>query len=158
MERPRESTPHRLRELTGVQPQKINTLYQQYADVLGGEDPGIMWLNLPEYLLSRWVGKPVAERTIATHSQMVDIGSGQWSEEILTAARLDLGRMPVLVDPGTDLGKLTGPLSRLPALRDTRLLAPCCHDTASAIAGIPAEENDCLHQLRHMVPDRHASR
>jgi rhamnulokinase len=135
-------SPHRLRELTGVQPQKINTLYQQYADVLGGEDPGVMWLNLPEYLLSRWGGKPVAERTIATHSQMVDIGSGQWSEEILTAARLDLGRMPVLVDPGTDLGKLSGPLSRLPALRDTRLLAPCCHDTASAIAGIPAEGND----------------
>ncbi len=135
-------SPQRLRELTGVQLQKINTLYQQYADVLGGEEPGVMWLNLPEYLLSRWGGKAVAERTNATHSQMVDIRSGQWSEEILRAARLPLERMPMLVDPGTDLGKLSGPLSRLPALRDTRLLAPCCHDTASAIAGIPAEGND----------------
>jgi rhamnulokinase len=135
-------SPQRLRELTGVQLQKINTLYQQYADLLGGEEPGVLWLNLPEYLLSRWGGKPVAERTNASHSQMVDIGSGQWSEEILRAARLPLERMPTLVDPGTDLGKLKGSLSRLPALRDTRLLAPCCHDTASAIAGIPAEGDD----------------
>jgi rhamnulokinase len=135
-------SPQRLRELTGVQLQKINTLYQQYADVLGGEEPGVLWLNLPEYLLSRWGGKPVAERTNATHSQMVDIGSGEWSEEILKAARLPLGRMPVLVDAGTDLGELSGPLSQLPALRDTRLIAPCCHDTASAIAGIPAEGDD----------------
>ena len=41
-----------------MQLQKINTLYQQYADVLGGEEPGVMSLNLPEYLLSRWVGEP----------------------------------------------------------------------------------------------------
>ena len=98
-------SPQRLRELTGVQLQKINTLYQQYADVLGGEEPGVLWLNLPEYLLSRWGGKAVAERTNATHSQMVDIGSGQWSEEILNAARLPLERMPTLVHPGTDLGE-----------------------------------------------------
>ncbi len=135
-------SPGRLGELTGVQLQKINTLYQQYADVLGGEEPGVMWLNLPEYLLHRWGGRAVAERTNATHSQMVDIRSGEWCEEILNAARLDAKRMPTLVDPGTDVGQLSGPLAALPALREARLIAPCCHDTASAIAGIPAEGDD----------------
>ncbi len=132
----------RLRDFTGVQIQKINTLYQQYADVLGGEEPGELWLNLPEYLLHRWGGKAVAERTNATHTQMIDLKSGDWSPEILEAARLDIARMPPLVSPGTHLGKLDGPLSQLPALRHTRLLAPCCHDTASAIAGIAAEGDD----------------
>jgi rhamnulokinase len=135
-------SPRRLRELTGVQPQRINTLYQQHADLLGGEDAGAGWLNLPEYLLSRWGGRAVAERTNAAHTQMVDIRTGAWCEEILAAARLDARRMPRLVEPGADLGRLRGPLAELPGMGETRLLAPCCHDTASAVAGIPARGED----------------
>jgi rhamnulokinase len=44
--------------------------------------------------------------------------------------------------PGTDVGQLTEPLAELPAYRATRLIAPACHDTASAIAGIPAVGDD----------------
>jgi rhamnulokinase len=40
------------------------------------------------------------------------------------------------VPAGTVLGKLQGPLSELEAFRETVLIAPACHDTASAIAGI----------------------
>jgi rhamnulokinase len=43
------------------------------------------------------------------------------------------------VAPGTRLGPFTGPLSELPPYRHTELIAPACHDTASAIAGIPAD-------------------
>ena len=57
--------------------------------------------------------------------------------EIFAAAGLDLSRAATLIHPGTRLGKLRGPLADLPALRDTELIAPACHDTASAIAGIP---------------------
>jgi rhamnulokinase len=37
------------------------------------------------------------------------------------------------------IGKLTFPLAALPAFRDTDLIVPACHDTASAIAGIQTE-------------------
>src|SRR6201987_51894 len=47
-----------------------------------------------------------------------------------------------LVPPGAEIGKLGGRLAELPALRDTVLIAPACHDTASAIAGIPATGDD----------------
>ncbi|HEY6375623.1 MAG TPA: FGGY family carbohydrate kinase, partial [Edaphobacter sp.] len=134
--------PERLRELTGVQLLRINTLYQLYADELDGVPEGRQWLNLPEYVLSRWGGARVAEHTNATHTQMVELYKPQWCREIFSAAQLDLACAAKIVPPGTEVGRLSGPLAELPALRDTVLIAPACHDTASAIAGIPATGND----------------
>jgi rhamnulokinase len=138
----RKIGPERLRELTGVQLIRINTLYQLYADQLQGLPEGRQWLNLPEYILSRWGGVRVAEHTNATHTQMVELYQRQWCTEIFSAAHLDLASAAKIVPPGTEVGKLSGPLAELPALRDTVLIAPACHDTASAIAGIPATGND----------------
>jgi rhamnulokinase len=135
-------SPARLRELTGVQLIRINTLYQLYADKLAGADPGVTWMNLPEYVLSRWGGDWVAEYTNATHTQMVDLYKKQWCGEIFEATGLDVSRAPKIVPSGTIVGKLKGPLAELPALSDTSLIAPACHDTASAIAGIPALRDD----------------
>jgi len=134
--------PDKLRELTGIQLLRINTLYQLYADALAGLPEGRQWLNLPEYVLSRWGAAPVAELTNATHTQMVELYNRQWCREIFQAAQLDLACAPKLVPPGTEIGRLRGPFAELPALRDAVLIAPACHDTASAIAGIPATGND----------------
>jgi rhamnulokinase len=138
----RKISGERLRELTGVQLIRINTLYQLYADRLQGLPEGRQWLNLPEYILSRWGGARVAEHTNATHTQMVELYQRQWCREIFGAAHLDLANAAKIVPPGTEIGKLSGPLAELPVLRDTVLIAPACHDTASAIAGIPAMGND----------------
>lgn len=134
--------PDRLRELTGIQLLRINTLYQLYADRLAGLPGGRRWLNLPEHVLSRWGAAPVAEYTNATHTQMVELDGRQWCSEIFHAAQLDMACAPKIVPPGTEIGRLRGPLAELPALRDAVLIAPACHDTASAIAGIPATGND----------------
>lgn len=138
----RKIGPEKLRELTGVQLMRINTLYQLYADGVQELPEGRQWLNLPEYILSRWGGARIAEHTNATHTQMVELYQLQWSREIFAAAHLDLAAAPKLVPPGTEIGRLNGPLAELLALRDTVLIAPACHDTASAIAGIPATGND----------------
>jgi len=138
----RRISPEKLRELTGVQLLRINTLYQLHADTLQGLPEGSQWLNLPEYILSRWGGARVAEHTNATHTGMVELYRRQWCREIFSAAQLDLAGAPKIVPPGTEVGKLSGPLTELQAFRDTVLIAPACHDTASAIAGIPATGND----------------
>jgi rhamnulokinase len=130
----------RMREITGVGILRINTLYQQFADT--PELKQLRWLNLPEYILHRLGGRPVAEFTNATHSQMIDLATGRWSHEIAAAAALDPALYPELVEPGTQLGRLTGPLAELPAYSDTLLIAPAAHDTASALAGIPAHGDD----------------
>ena len=132
----------RLRLITGVQIQRLNTLYQLHADRMQHLPAGRLWLNLPEYLLHRWGGAAVAEYTNATHTGMVELDLRRWSDELLAAAGIDPATMPTIVPPGTMLGPLTGPLAKLPAFRATELIAPACHDTASAIAGIPAHGED----------------
>ncbi|MHB1743338.1 MAG: rhamnulokinase [Acidobacteriaceae bacterium] len=132
----------RLYALTGIQVLPLNTLYQLYADGMAGMPSDLPWLNLPEYLLYRWGAKPVAEYTNATHTGMVALGKQQWSEEIFEAAGLDISAAPEIVAPGSVVGRLQGPLATLDALRDTLLIAPACHDTASAIAGIHAQGDD----------------
>ena len=131
----------RIREITGVEQQPLNTLFQMYADRLEGK-PCACWLNLPEYLLYRLGAEPVAEQTNASHTQLLDLRTATWSEELFAAAQLNIASAPRLVPAGTRLGVLKGPLASHPALAHTELIAPACHDTASAIAGITdADEN-----------------
>lgn len=130
-------SPERLYELTGVQILTLNTLYQLRAD----SDPEqvLPWINLPEFLLYWLGGRRVAEYSNATHTQLLSARDRAWCPEIFEAVGLDVNAAPPLVHPGTDIGQLQGPLASLPAFRSTRLIAPACHDTASAIAGIPAQ-------------------
>jgi len=53
-----------------------------------------------------------------------------------------LSEAPSIVPPGTDIGVIQGELALLPAFAKTRLIAPACHDTASAIAAIPDPGDD----------------
>jgi rhamnulokinase len=138
----RKCSQERMRELTGIQILPLNTIYQLHADSLAGLPEGQQWLNIPEYLLSHWGGARVAEYTNATHTQLVELYKKQWCREIFSALHLDLASAPKIVPPGTDIGKVSGPLAELPAFKGTRIIAPACHDTASAIAGIPATGND----------------
>ena len=130
----------RLYQLTGVQIITLNTLYQLHAD--GPAEQGLPWVNLPEFLLHQLGGRRISEYTNATHTQLLGVQDQAWCPEIFVAAGLDLGAAPPLVSPGAEIGRLQGELASLPALRSTRLIAPACHDTASAIAGIPARGSD----------------
>jgi rhamnulokinase len=73
---------------------------------------------------------------------MVNVRSHDWCREIFSITGLSLAAAPQIVQPGTDIGKVAGPLTECEAFRNTRIIAPACHDTASAIAGIPAEGDD----------------
>lgn len=135
-------TPEALFAAAGAQPLRINTLYQLLADAESGIDPRTPWLCLPEYVL-HWLGAPrIAEYTNATHTGLVDLATGNWSEALFTQLGLSLDAAPPIVPPGTVLGPLRGPLANLAAFRNTLLIAPACHDTASAIAAIPGPLED----------------
>jgi len=130
--------PHEAFRRTGAQPLRINTIYQLLADDAHFSAP---WRCLPEYVL-QWLGAaPVAEYSNATHTGLVDIATRDWAGDLFARLGLRIEEAPRIVAAGTRLGQLKGPLASLEAFRNTELIAPACHDTASAIAGIPTDLN-----------------
>jgi rhamnulokinase len=124
---------------TGVFPTRINTVYQLLADPAAGVDLRSHWVMMPEFVLS-WLGaRRVSEYTHATHTGLVDLKAGDWSSELFRELGLPLEAAPPIVRAGTFVGKLQGPLAALQAYSNTQLVVPACHDTASAIAGIPKD-------------------
>ncbi len=136
----------RLYELTGIQFLRFNTLYQLYADRRDAIKPGAGWLNLPEFFLYRYAGfepdSAVSEYTNATHTQLLNARTRNWCDEIFSLAGLDRSAAPPIVAPGTQLGPVRGELAALPAYQATRVITPACHDTGSAVAGIPDASGD----------------
>jgi rhamnulokinase len=132
-------TPFDLYQLTGAMPVPLNTAYQLMADPACGISAATPWVQLPEYITTWLGGRRVSEFTLATHTGLVDLKTGNWSVEAFDKLGLDLSAAPELVRAGTVVGKVTGPLAELAAFKNTDLIMPACHDTASAIAGIPTD-------------------
>jgi len=131
---------------TGSYPLKINTVYQLLADSAAAReasgsriDPHAPWVMLPEFVLYWLSGRRVAEYTNASHTGLVNLKTRSWDAELFNLLGLEVEAAPPLVSTGTILGPMTGELARLEAFRNTQIIAPATHDTASAIAGIPAD-------------------
>jgi len=138
----RRSLREQLFALCGVQPLRINTLHQLMADERAGVPSNARWVNLPEFVLARLGGKIVAEFTNATHSGLVDVAKHAWCPEVFDLCGLSPGAAPELVSTGTQIGTVHGSPSHLAAFKKTRLIVPACHDTASAVAGMPMNGDD----------------
>ena len=126
---------------TGCQFQKFNSIYQLYDDLQRGRLANAdALLMVPEYLLFRLCGVRSREYTNATTTGMVNCQTGQYDSEILERLGYPERLFPWLSVPGTVLGELTKEIQAE--------VGGCCkvvlcatHDTASAVEGIPMEEN-----------------
>lgn len=131
--------PFDLYQRTGTLPLRINTVYQLLADPEAGIDPRAPWAMFPEYVLYWLSGRRVAEYTNASHTGLVNLKTGDWDTDLFRLLNLPLEAAPPIVSTGTILGPLQGRLKSLDAFKETQIIAPATHDTASAIAGIPAD-------------------
>lgn len=132
-------TPLEMFQRGGAQPLRLNTVYQLLADEAAGIDAAAPWMMFPEYVLYWLGGRRVAEYTNATHTGLVDIDSGDWSQELFDRLGLSMEAAPQIVPAGTPIGRVNGPLAELAAFKETQLIAPACHDTASGVAGISSD-------------------
>jgi rhamnulokinase len=128
--------------ITGMQFMPINSVYQFTADRLADRvRPGDLALLIPD-LIGYWLtGVPVAERTNASTSGLFDVHTREWSPEIAQRLGFEASLFPRLVDPGTQLGPLL-PSVRAEVGADIPVVAVGSHDTASAVVGVPAADDD----------------
>ena len=130
----------RLYEITGIQMLPFNTVFQLVAHVAEFPEQwerAARWLTLPEYFQYRLAGVAAAEYTEASTTQLLDVQTRTWSPELASALGLSLEKFPPIVQAGTVLGKLRPEVGQEVGLADTQVIAPACHDTGSAVAGIP---------------------
>ncbi|MEF2278429.1 rhamnulokinase family protein [Deinococcus sp. YIM 134068] len=123
---------------TGIQFLPFNTLYQLAAERPERLSQARTLLMVPD-LLHYWLcGARVTERTNASTTQFYDPLSGEWATPLLDALKLPTHLLPPIALPGTDLGELSPEVARETGLHGTRVIVPATHDTASAVAAVPA--------------------
>ena len=121
---------------------QINTLYQLLSMVIH-ESPLLKvaetFLMISD-LFNFWLtGHKVCEFTNATTTQFYDPRQKSWSGEICNALDLPYHLLPEIVQPGTQIGTLLPTVCDETGLGETPVIAPACHDTASAVAAVPAQ-------------------
>lgn len=101
-------------------------------------------LFIPD-LLGYWLcNRKCVERTIASTSQLLDPGTGEWAWPVIDALGLPRRIFGELVDPGTIIGHLNKEFADSVGLVKIPIVAAPSHDTAAAVAGIPMEGEDRL--------------
>ena len=89
-------------------------------------------------LLAYWLtGRQAVERTIASTSQLLDANTGEWAWGVIDALGLPRKIFGEVVAPGTVLGPIREEVASFIGRAGIPVVASACHDTASAVAGIP---------------------
>ena len=118
---------------TGIQILNFNSIFQLYAQSQEGFAPlryAKDILFVPDLLSYMLTGEKVCEYTIASTSGMMDQDSRQFNKELLEKLGIRTDVLLPIVQPGTKIGEFEG----IP------VIAVAGHDTASAIAAVPAAD------------------
>ncbi|MCK9235097.1 MAG: rhamnulokinase family protein [Acholeplasmataceae bacterium] len=126
--------------ITGVQPQLYNTIYQLYDDVLNDRLKQVKSiLLLPSYLNFHLTGVKRNEYTIATTTGLLNHETKKWDETLLSHLGLKKDHFPELIMPGEKLGSMREEIQKIIGY-DTTLYTVGSHDTASSVLGSLADE------------------
>lgn len=130
-------------ERTGIQLMSFNSLFQ--LDTLRREGNVALAnadniLFIPDALIFMLTSEAVCEYTVASTSQMLNPRTGDLDPELLKTLGLTRERFGRLVQPGEQVGVLTPQVQEATGLGAIPIVAVGSHDTASAVAAVPAED------------------
>jgi rhamnulokinase len=132
-------------KITGIQFMNFNSLFQLHtmkrnnSAVLAAADKILFMPDALSYMLT---GKMVTEYSIASTAQMLDAEKRCFSPELLQALGVTEDNFGKFVFPGEVVGTLTETVQKQTGLGAIPVIAVAGHDTASAVAAIPAENEN----------------
>lgn len=130
---------------TGIQFLNFNSLYQLYA--LRESSSSLLnaaskLLFIPDALSYMLTGNMVTEYTIASTSQLLDVHKRDFDHTLLNTVRLKPDNFAKMVMPGTVIGALREDIAQEVGLPGLPVVAVAGHDTASAVAAVPAVDKN----------------
>ncbi|MBD0424588.1 rhamnulokinase [Streptomyces sp. TRM S81-3] len=134
--------PEELYRITGLQHLPFNTVFQLASAAGTSQLRAARTLLLIPDLLVHWLtGSIGAEATNASTTGLFDARTGTWSKDLLDRLSIDAGLLPPLRRPGDPAGSLLPHVAADTGLDpSTRVVTVASHDTASAVAAVPATE------------------
>lgn len=131
--------------VNGTQVMEINTLFQLLSLKLADSpqlqiaDKLLFTPDLFSYFLT---GEANTEYTIASTSEMLDARKRDWDWELIDSLGLPRHLFCPIVMPGTVRGRLRKDIAEETGLGEVDVIAVGSHDTASAVAAVPATDNE----------------
>ncbi len=133
---------------TGIQFMQLNSLYQLLSMVVR-RSPALeiaaTFLTMPD-LFNYWLsGRRVCEFSIATTTQCYNPRTGDWARPLLERLGIPSHIFPQIIPPATVLGELLPEVAEETGCGRLPVIAPACHDTGSAVAAVPAANEDFVY-------------
>lgn len=137
----------RLFDRTGIQMVQINTIYQ-LAAMARAKSPALSvaqsLLFMPDLFNYLFTGVRRNEFSIASTSQMYDATAKTWAKDILEELSIPTHILGEIVPSGALIGPLQQDIVDECGISPIPVIAPCCHDTGSAVVAAPASgDNWC---------------
>lgn len=126
---------------TGIQIMNFNTIFQldtMRANADSALEAADKILFIPDALGYLLTGEMVTEYTIASTAQLLDVYKRRFDADLLRRVGLSTEHFGRFVYPGEQVGVLTEEVRRQTGLGAVPVIAVAGHDTASAVASVPA--------------------
>jgi len=98
------------------------------------------FLMIPDLFNYFLTGEKSNEFTNATTTLMFDQKNKKWSDKLLNMLSIPQKIFCEIIQPGNKIGKLLNSVSKELEIHPIEVIAPCSHDTASAVTGIPVAD------------------
>jgi rhamnulokinase len=131
-----------LYRMTGIQFMQFNTLFQLFS-MVRDKSPQMEIVEdilfTPDALNYLFCGIKKNEYSIASTSQLLKPGKPEFEKKLFDAMNLNVNLMQDIVLPGEVLGNISAEISKETGSDEIPVVAVASHDTASAVASVPAK-------------------